>query len=546
MKARPSILWLVLVIACEKQADPPASPAAPVPAPSPGTVESSPKNSPPPSPSAAEPRIVSEPPPPPPKESETEIMDRLAAEKFDGAKKAYERQELFDAMEQAEESRRILSALASLYESQGQSGRVKHVSERIRHITEFIVLCRKTPGSKTETKPNTPESQPAPPTPSQSVPPAPAAPPAPPVSPKDAKELEAFYDAFIAALKSHKADRAVKSDDLVLRARLLARKESGSHLALIQTAVLILTALARQEWTTAPEEAGLLNAYAGKFPKPGKDVEAFDFLIDGLSRFAAPGSRLRFPVVRALALMHLDALRVQISVDPILVKHRATLELTDQFFAAESEAVEALRAAQGKDTAQSFLDLVQENDGIREPLYRTHRLLQLILATTTYKADEALVILAAVLAEVGRPAPYASFKPLQEEFKTLLASFKPCKWCSGTHQVNCDYRCQQGQVTKMCMVCSGTGKKPGYGDTRPCPEKYNHPHTWTEDCPRCKGTAHLPCRSCKAAWQEPREEKIVVRKRCELCAATGLLTSFRMICSDCHGIGSILTPAKKK
>lgn len=546
MRIRPGILVVILTLtSCDKAAEPPAAPA-PIPQPPRLRTEPVPQPAPSDKPAELEPenRIASgphaPPPAPPPKPSEAEIMDKLASEKFDAAKQAYERQELFDAIEQAEEARRILSALASLFESQGQSGRVKDVNQRIRNITEFIVLCRKTPGSKFESKP--PSSQPTPQTPSQSAPPS--APP--PVAPRDSKEFEAFYDVFIAFLKGHRADRPVKADDLVLRARLLARKETGTELSFIQAVVLIVTALQRQEWPASPEEAGLLNAYAGRFPKPGNHVDAFNFLIEGLIRFEPQSPRLRLPAARTLALLHLDALRAQISVDPILVKHRAILELTDQFFTAESEAVEAIRAAQGKDEAQSFLELVQTFDGIREPLYRTHRLKQLFLATTTYKSDQALAILPVVLAEAGRPAPYPSFKPLQDEWKAILASFKPCKWCSGSHRVNCDYRCQEGKVTKMCMVCSGTGKKPGYGDTRPCPERYDHPHTWTEDCPRCKGTGGLPCRSCKAAWQEPSEEKIVVRKRCELCAGAGFLTSFHLICPDCHAIGSILTPSKKK
>jgi len=483
------------------------------------------------------------------------VMEKLSADKFESAKKAYEEKRLFDAIEQAEEARRILSALASLYESQGQSSRVNQVSARVRNITEFIVLCRKTIAPPPPPKPEA-APEPFPPAP-QSTPPIPVSPsqspsravvkaPPPPPSPKDPKEFDAFHESFIAVLRGMKSDKSVKADDLLLRARLLARKETAAQLVFVQTAILVLSALGRQEWAISAEEAGILNAYAGKFPKYGAGVEAFDFLIESLNRSASPISRTRLAVVRVLALMHLDALRSLMSIDPILVKHRAVLELTDQFFSAEGEAAETIRAAQGQDSAQSFLEVLQKHDGIREPLYRTHRLLQLILAPTTFKADQAQVILAFAASEVGRPAPYPSLKPALDEWKSAFAAFKPCKWCAGSHQVNCDYRCQEGKVTKMCMVCSGTGKKPGYGNTRPCPEKYDHPHTWTEDCPRCKGTAHLDCRSCKAPWKEPEELKIVVRKACELCGNTGVLTSFRLLCPDCHGIGSILTPAKKR
>jgi hypothetical protein len=456
------------------------------------------------------------PEPPAPKDEAVE-MERLALEKFERAQAEHAAGNLFDAMQLAEESRTILEALATLYEQRGADAGAAR--DRIQRANDFLTLCRK------------PSAPPAAPEEKQVEPKAEAAPPAPPKEaekprlelPKDPEKE--FRAAFAAWLKAPETPPP-------------ALRPEGGAVALALYAVA--SGLRHQEWTTTPEEFAALRRYADA---PETDSAAFAQLAAELSQGRA--KNLRFPAVRILALGHLEQIHARGPIEPLLLRHSAELELSPDGFAVEGEAAEKIMAALGELPPAEFDKLARSFDSIREPAYKIFRTIAYVCAVLEYKGEAGQAAVGLALGELGKGGACAATRPLVAEWKSILPAYKGCKWCRGSHQVKCDFGCdEEGQVTKKCSVCNGTGRKPGYNLPYPCPERCPRGHTWKDPCPRCHGTRAQPCRSCKAPWQEPAAEKIMRRKPCTTCRS-GLIF-FKLLCPDCHGIGRVVSGPKKK
>lgn len=309
------------------------------------------------------------------------------------------------------------------------------------------------------------------------------------------------------------------------------------------------------EWKVSAEEAALLRAYAKRYlaaPLSPPHHEAIEFLAREIEikKQAAPSAEL--PAARTLLLGHLAALpRASEGVDAILKKQATTLGLeriSDRWSCVEGAAIEAGRS--GMAAPDTLAAAMEQFKSLREPGWELFQIFATALLAARSKGDMAqeAALLAIEAAKAIRYPP----SPAREEaikIKNVFAKFKPCKWCKGTHQVPCDYGCDEGgQVTKKCAVCNGSGLKPGYLYPPPCPEKIpGGKHTWSDPCPKCKGSRGIPCRSCKAPFAPPPAD-LLDAQPCRTCAGGGfLLPELKLPCVDCYGVGAriSLNPRRK-
>jgi hypothetical protein len=372
-----------------------------------------------------------------------------------------------------------------------------------------------------------PVSKPAPAPPPEPTPP----PPVPEAPPVDMAPLLTGFAAFL--------DKPESAGDLP--SRLSAARDPFGRVA-----YAVSKMASAGEWKPSGEEATLLRAYAKRFladPASIPHLEAVEFLAKEieLRKLNAPSAELA--VSRTLLLGHLAALPagderprpILERVAPILGLERVSGGWT----CVEGAAIESARA--GMAAPESLAAAFEQFKTLRDPGWELFQVFSSALLAVRAKGEAAIE--ATVLAVDSTKAIRYPACPAKDEaikIKNALAKYKPCKWCKGTHQVPCDYGCDEsGQVTKKCAVCNGSGLKPGYLHPPPCPEKIpGGKHTWSDPCPKCKGARGIPCRSCKAPFAPPAVDVLDVSP-CQRCGGGGfLLAELKLPCVDCYGVGS--------
>jgi len=522
-----------------------SEPAASTPSPAP---RSSPMPAPPPAPSEA----------PPSKEmgllAKAEEQLESAKQMFKQGDELGSRKLLEEAGFRAEEARIKFMALQDITSSQSTRDKLKEVNQLNKMIHDRLKSAGGPPPSIVEVRPApTPAPAPAsiqtpwaePPKPGQpaviesAIPPAPAPASEPP--PLDVTPLLKTFAAFL-----EKVDSPADASDL-------AAKLAPSRAPATQIACAVTKMVSSGEWRPSPEEGAHLRAYAKKFlaePASVSHADAVEFLLKEMELRKLTTPVLEMPVTRALVLGHVAALPPKDPrIEPLLKKHAAMLGIepvADRWACLEGGAIEAARAALG--SPEAFAATLDQFKSVREPAWEIFQALASAWLAVKSRGEAAIAVMSFAVDQTRAVRyPASPAKDEVQRIKAFLAKYKPCKWCKGSHQVPCDYGCDDnGEITKKCAVCNGSGLKPGYLYPPPCPEKVpGGKHTWNDKCPKCKGARGMPCRSCKAAWAPPPADAFDVTP-CKACSGGGFaLGPVKLPCVDCYGLGSRLALKKK-
>ncbi|HLG42922.1 MAG TPA: hypothetical protein VI643_06115, partial [Planctomycetota bacterium] len=348
-------------------------------------------------------------------------------------------------------------------------------------------------------------------------------------------------------------DPAASGDPASVLARLMAARDDG----LVSAAYCVVKMLAAGEWKCVPEESALVKAYAEKFlgePDKLSQADGFEFLAKGAAAIRGRVPSADLSVSRALALGHLSRLMPpSAELEKKIEGWAGSLGIergSDGWGCPEGVALARCRAV--SKSAGSLKSALEETKAIRSPVWSVFTALSAcVLAARAEDLEEAKLAVDLALDElksINYPGPDTKQDLLW--FKTTYGKLKPCKWCKGSNRINCDYGCDEnGQVKKMCAVCNGTGNMPHVSDRIPCQAKVpSGTHTWVENCSKCKGTAALSCRSCRAPWAPPSKlaSQLFKSGHCQLCGGRGVLLGFlRHPCVDCYGIGERIQVDRK-
>ncbi|HLG42986.1 MAG TPA: hypothetical protein VI643_06440 [Planctomycetota bacterium] len=478
--------------------------------------------------------------------SKAEEQLASAKEMFKQGDELGSRKLLEEAGFRAEEARIKFLALQDMTSSQSVRDKLKEVNQLNKMIHDRLKSAGAPSPLVIEVRP-----APAPSATLWATPPKPAQPaviesgpapaPTPEPMPVDVIPLLKTFAAFL-----EKADAPTGASDL-------ATKLAASRTCDAQVAYAVTKMIGSGEWRPAPEEAALLRVYAKKHlsdPAVISHADAINFLLKEMELRKLDTPSIEMPATRALVLGHVASLPPKDpKVEPLLKKHSNLLGIdpvADRWVCIEGAAIEAARAA--LDSPETFAATLDQFKSVREPAWEIFQALASAWLAVRIKGETAMEAMTFAVDQtkaVKYPASPAKDDVLK--IKTFLAKYKPCKWCKETHRSPCDYGCDEnGEITKKCAVCNGSGLKPGYLHAPPCPERVpGGKHTWNDKCPKCKGARGMPCRSCKAVWAAPSADLIEVTP-CQPCSGGGfLLGAIKLPCVECYGLGSRLALKKK-
>lgn len=458
------------------------------------------------------------------------------------------RQEKYDeAQEFAQKARRLI---------EGSPGYEKNHAaiERVRLITELIVLCRKSvsgSGSTGGAQPN--------PVPYNSAPwgtyeiPPPGTPRLPSPSTPEAKtptwsDLNKGIAGFVAILEGMRPTQPPPADKIESALSELAKfiPTASTDLApLAYGAYGTLRMVHRGIWNPAEDELAVLHEYVRSYlskPATLSDTDAIAFLVKSMERLRMnlPGERRS--ATRWMALAHVERLvsngyktRVQLSAHATellgLVPHN------DVWVTAESRLKDELGGLGPEDLGKRMTALLARLDREAQVMAMRAVFLRIFESFGTDQQEflEEVKNRAATF-DVGS----AEIREEMARIRAALSKSKPCPRCKGTHEVRCTNGCNDnGEFVRVCGHCQGLGRVSYQGRDIPCPNRQiRGDHREAIPCVKCKGTRRVECRNCKEPWKPPALESMVKATPCPLCHQSGFLRGvLQLICPDCFGIG---------
>lgn len=466
------------------------------------------------------------------------------------------RQEKYEeAQELAQKARRLIES-ASGYEK-------NHAAiERVRLLTELIVLCRKSvagSGSTGGAQPNPVPYNSAPWGTYEIPPPGTVRPPAASTSAgktptwSDLNKGIAGFVAILEGMRPAQPPPANTVDSALAELGKFIPLASTDLAPLAYGAYGMLRMVRQRIWNPAEDEIEVLREYVRcHLSKPAtlSDTEAIAFLVKSMDqlRMNLPGERRS--ATRWMALAHIERLvsngyktRVQLSA------HAAELlgvvPNNDVWVTAESRLKNELAGLGPVDLDKQMTAFLARPD--REAHVMVMRTLFLRIFES-FGADQQAYIEEMKKRAAGFDVGSAEIREEMARIRATLSRNKPCARCKGTHETRCTNGCNEnGEFVKMCGHCQGTGRVSYQGREVPCPNRQiRGEHREATPCAKCKGTKRVECRNCKEPWKPPALESMVKATPCPLCHQSGFLRGYlQLICPDCFGIGRRFEPPAK-
>jgi hypothetical protein len=466
--------------------------------------------------------------------------------------KEFARQERYDeAQELALKARRTI-------ESAPGYGKDHAAIERVRLLTELIVLCRKSvagSGSTGGAQPNPVPYNSAPwgtydiPPPGTVRPPSVSSPSSnPAVKTPTWSDLNLGIAGFVTILDELKPTHPPPAEKVNAAIAELGKfiPMASTDLAPLAYGAYGTLRMVRQGiWNPAEDEIAVLHDYVrGHLSKPAtlSDTEAIAFLVKALDRLRMnlPGERRS--ATRWMALAHIERLvsngfKTRVQISPHDVELLGLAPHNDVWVTAESRLKDELASLGPEDLDKSVDALLARPD--REARVMVLRTLFLRIFES-FGADQQEYIEEMKKRAAGFDVGSAEIREEMSRIRAALSKSKPCARCKGTHEARCTNGCNDnGEFVKVCGHCQGTGRVTYQGREVPCPNRQiRGEHREASPCGKCKGTKRVECRSCKEPWKPPALESMVKVSPCPLCHQSGFLRGYlRLLCPDCFGIG---------
>jgi len=429
--------------------------------------------------------------------------------------------------------------------------------EKVRRLTEFIVLCRK---SVAGTGSGGAEPNPVPynsaPWGSWEIPPPGTVRPSggggsgqPPAANgptwSDLNRGIAAFVSILDTLNPTEPPPADKTDAALVELGKLIPFGSPELASLASGSYTTLKMARQRIWILAEDEVAALQEYVRThLSKPAtlSDTEAISFLIKSFRdlRITLPGERRA--AVRAMALAHIERLvstgyKTRLKLAPEDAELLGLVPHGDIWVTVESKVKEDLAGLGPEGLEKRMTELLSR----REPEVQILAMRALLLRVfESFGADQAAFMdemkKRAATFDVGS----AEIRSEMERIRTGLSKTKTCSRCKGTHEIKCTNGCNEnGEFVKVCGHCQGTGRVAYQGrEILYQNRQMEGDHRQVTKCSKCKGNKRSACTSCKEPWKPPSLESMVRPVPCGLCHQGGFLRSYlRLMCPDCFGIG---------